>query len=392
MPSPDNKPASTVRVVIAFATVYIVWGSTYFFIRMSVEHIPPMLVGCLRYLTAGVLLLLYCLVTGERVFVWKNIRPAIVSGLLLLVLGNGALIWCEQYLPSSLAAILLASGPIWFVLLDKRKWRENFQSRETIIGLLVGFAGVILLFGEKLMQAFSATAAASSAGSSVAASSATASGSWQIFVMVILLLGSVSWAAGSLYAKYKSTGKSNSVNAGWQMLAAGLAFLPASWLSGELSGFHPQAVPLSAWLSVFYLVTMGSLAGYSAFVWLLQVRSATQVSTHAYVNPVVAVLLGLFFAGEKMSSFQWLGLAIILVSVLLINLAKYRASLSSAGAGKGAGKETVGAEKGSAGEGKESAEEGMESAGAEKGFAGEGKEKDEESFRPGVKMPKVLEQ
>src|SRR5882724_4813495 len=311
-PAPGNKPASAMMVVVAFAIVYIVWGSTYFFIRLSVEHIPPMLLGALRFVTAGVLMLLWCLARGERLFVWKNMRPALISGLLLLFFGNGALIWCEQYLASSLAAILLASGLIWFVLLDKRNWRENFRSRETIIGLLIGFAGVILLFGERLAEAFSSSAPAGPAGH------------WQVIAMAVLLLGSISWASGSLYAKYNSSGDSNSVNAGWQMLAAGAAFIPASLVSGEWSHFHVQDVTMTSWLSVFYLVTMGSLAGYSAFVWLLQVRSATQVSTHAYVNPVVAVLLGVLFANEKMSAAQLLGLTIILVSVLLINLAKYR--------------------------------------------------------------------
>jgi drug/metabolite transporter (DMT)-like permease len=313
------------RVIIAFAIVYVVWGSTYFFIRLSVAHIPPMLVGSMRFLIAGILMLCWCLATGERIFVWKNMKPAIVSGLLLLFFGNGALIWSEQYLPSSLAAILLASGPIWFVLLDRRKWRENFRSKETILGLLVGFAGVILLFGERLFTSLSADPAgtANVAASGVAGAEGT---NWQVVALLVLLAGSISWASGSLYAKYRSTGNSNSVNAGWQMLAAGVAFIPASLISGEWAHFHWQDVPLSSWLSIFYLVTMGSLAGYSAFVWLLQVRSATQVSTHAYVNPVVAVLLGVFFANEKMSPLQLLGLAIILISVLLINLAKYRAS------------------------------------------------------------------
>ncbi len=358
MPSPSDRPVSAIRVIIAFAIVYIVWGSTYFFIRLSVAHVPPMLVGCMRFLIAGIIMLVWCGATGERVFVWKDMKPAIVSGLLLLFFGNGALIWSEQYLPSSLAAILLASGPIWFVLLDKRKWKENFRSRETILGLLVGFAGVILLFGEQLLHSLSGSGAADAANGAIthaisgatgaadavhgagahAASGAagTAAGggdsagaagtNWPAVAMLVLLIGSISWASGSLYAKYKSTGNSNSVNAGWQMLAAGVAFIPASLISGEWSRFHWQDVPLSSWLSIFYLVTMGSLAGYSAFVWLLQVRSATQVSTHAYVNPVVAVLLGVFFANEKMSPMQLLGLAIILVSVLLINLAKYRAS------------------------------------------------------------------
>jgi drug/metabolite transporter (DMT)-like permease len=319
----SNKPASTVQVVVAFTILYIVWGSTYFFIRMAVEHIPPMLLGCMRFLVAGILMLLWCVVTGQRIFSWKYVRPAVVSGLLLLFLGNGGLIWSEQYLASSLAAILLAAGPIWFVLLDRGKWSENFRSRETIIGLLIGFAGVILLFGERLLGG----------------TMHSAGGHWQVIALGVLLLSSIFWASGSLYSKYKAAGNPNSVNAGWQMLAAGVAFLPASWGSGEMAHFHPQEVTMSSWLAVVYLVTMGSLAGYSAFTWLLQVRSATQVSTHAYVNPVVAVLLGMFFAGEKMSSIQLLGLAIILVSVLLINLAKYRAShVASAGVKSSVGK------------------------------------------------------
>ena len=309
MPSPSNRPASTMMVVVAFAIVYIVWGSTYFFIRMSVAHIPPMMVGVLRFLLAGVLMLLWCLFTKEKLFSWTVMRPAIISGILLLGLGNGALIWSEQYIPSSLAAILLAAGPIWFVLLDKGKWVENFRSKATIAGLVVGFVGVLLLFAEQLNKGISGNR-------------------MEMVALVVLVLGSISWASGSLYSKYKSAGGSNAVNAGWQMLAAGIAFVPASLISGEWASFDIRSVPMSSWMGIVYLVTMGSLVGYSAFVWLLQVRPATQVSTHAYVNPVVAVLLGVFFAGESMSALQLTGLAVILVSVLLINLSKYRGAIT----------------------------------------------------------------
>jgi drug/metabolite transporter (DMT)-like permease len=339
MSSAANRPVQTIHVIIAFTILYIVWGSTYFFIRLSLEHIPPYILGTMRFTTAGVLMLAWCIIRKEKVFSWKYIRPAVVSGLLLLFLGNGSLIWSEQYVASSLAAILLAGGPIWFVLLDRSKWQENFRSRETVIGLLIGFAGVILLFGERLLHSFGGARAAEDGGTVTGAN-----GHWQVIALGVLVFGSICWAAGSLYSKYRAAGNPNSVNAGWQMLAAGIAFVPMSWGSGELSHFHWQAVSTSSWLAVFYLVTMGSLAGYTAFTWLLQVRSATQVSTHAYVNPVVAVLLGVFFADEHMSPIQLLGLAIILVSVLLINLAKYRASAAARAAGTGESKSAADAD------------------------------------------------
>jgi len=311
MSTSSNRPASAIKVVVAFAIVYIVWGSTYFFIRLSVLHIPPMMVGALRFLLAGTLMLLWCLFTGKKLFSWRVMRPAIVSGLLLLGTGNGALIWSEQYIPSGLAAILLAAGPVWFVLLDKGKWKENFRNRSTIVGLVVGFVGVLLLFAQQLSGGLSGD-------------------HMETVALVVLVLGSVSWAAGSLYSKYRTAeGSSNAVNAGWQMFAAGVAFIPASLVSGEWGKFHPAETPLSSWMGIAYLVTMGSLVGYSAFVWLLQVRPATQVSTHAYVNPVVAVLLGSLFAGERMSWLQLSGLAVILVSVLLINLSKYRSAVGT---------------------------------------------------------------
>ena len=310
MPISSDRPAPVSLVIAAFATVYIVWGSTYFFIRLSVAHIPPMLVGLLRYLVAGVLMLGWCLLTGKDIFSRGTIGPAFVSGLLLLCCGNGALIWSEQYIPSGLAAILLASGPVWFVVLDKGKWRENFRSRSTIAGLVIGFAGVLLLFGERLKEGIGSGGAGSP--------------NRVMLALAVLVCGSISWAAGSLYSKYRSAPVSNAVNTGWQMLTAGLVFVIASVVSGEWRGFYVRDVPLSSWLGIGYLVSMGSLAGYSAFVWLLQVRPATQVSTHAYVNPVVAILLGVWFAGERMSAVQLLGLAVILASVLLINLAKYR--------------------------------------------------------------------
>ena len=315
MSSASGQAPSAMKVAAAFGTVYLVWGSTYFFIRLSVEHIPPMLVGAFRYVLAGLMMLVWCLFTKERIFSWRVIRPAMVSGLLLLLGGNGLLIWAEQYVPSSLAAILLSSGPIWFVVLDRGKWRENFRSKATISGLIVGSIGVLLLLGERLIGEAGETAGK---GGGMAA-------------LAVLVLACVSWAAGSLYSKYKTVGNSNVVNAGWQMTAAGVGFVVCSAVAGEWGHFRPREVPMLSWISIIYLVIMGSLVAYTAYTWLLQVRPATQVSTHAYVNPVVAVLLGVAFAGERLSFVQLIGLIVILFSVLLINLAKYRAGVRSRG-------------------------------------------------------------
>lgn len=300
-----KKSISPVMVIVAFATVYLVWGSTYFFIQKAVQHIPPMILGALRFLIAGLLMMGWCLLKGERIGTWPQIKPAIISGLLLLLVGNGAVIWVEKSLPSSFVAILLSSAPIWFVALDKPKWKENLTNRSTILGLIIGFIGVILLFSEKAAVAVSLTG-----------------NNYEIIGFFILIIGSISWAGGSLYSKYHSSG-STTVSSAWQMLAAGTAFMLGSFLSHEWNGFELQSVTTISWLSLLYLILFGSLAAYSAYVWLLQVRPATQVSTYAYVNPVVAVLLGVFFAGEHMSLVQTSGFVVILSSVLLINLAKY---------------------------------------------------------------------
>ena len=293
-------------VVLAFATVYIVWGSTYFFIQRAIESIPALMMGSIRFLIAGLILLGWCLIKKEKIWNPEQIKAAAVSGLLMLFIGNGAVIWAEQSLPSSLVAVLVSSSPIWFVVLDKPKWKENFRSKSVLTGLAIGFIGVFLLFSERVSAAL---------GSSTQSA--------QVIGLIILVIGSMAWAGGSLYSKYKSSG-SGTASTAWQMLAAGLAFLPGSFLNKEWNGFDLSAVSTSAWLSLAYLITFGSLIGYSAYVWLLQVRPATQVSTYAYVNPVVAVLLGVFFAGEHMSWIQVIGLSVILISVLLINLANYR--------------------------------------------------------------------
>ncbi|MES2107780.1 MAG: EamA family transporter [Bacteroidota bacterium] len=303
----SQKSASPLLVVIAFATVYIVWGSTYFFIRMSEQGgMPPFLLGAIRFTIAGALLMGWCIIKGEKIFVKRDIINAAVTGILLLLVGNGIVIWAEKTLPSAMVAIMVSSAPIWFVLLDKPNWSINLKNKSTIIGLIIGFAGVILLFSEQLQVMF------------------TGGGASLLPWMLLLLLGSISWSYGSLYAKHRPSTGSASVSTAWQMLIAGIVYLPISLVHGEFKGLDLGSIQATGWLSVLYLVVFGSIAAYNAYVWLLQVRPATQVSTYAYVNPVIAVILGVVFAHENISLIQLTGLFVILASVLLINLAKYR--------------------------------------------------------------------
>src|SRR3990172_507657 len=251
-------------VIVAFAIVYLVWGSTYLFIQKAVLHIPPMMLGAIRFLIAGGILMGWCLLRGEGIGTWQQIKTAIFSGLLLLLVGNGAVIWAEQSIPSSLAAILVSSAPIWFVVLDKPRWRENLTNRSTVLGLISGFIGVLILFSGEAMEAFYSSGK-----------------NYDIIGFFILFIGTISWAGGSIYSKYHASG-STTVSSAWQMLAAGFAFISVSLLSHEWREFEWQSVTTSSWLSLLYLILMGSLAGYSAYVWLLKVRPVTQVSTYAY--------------------------------------------------------------------------------------------------------------
>lgn len=295
-------------VIIAFAMVYIVWGSTYFFIQKALAGFPPFILGTFRFLVAGILLISWCAVKGEKIFDRKSIKHAAIGGILMLGVGNGLVIWVEQFIPSGLVAILVSSAAMWFVILDKPKWKENLKSASTVTGLIIGFIGVILLFAEQMMQTMNSD-----------------QNNTQILGIFLLLLAPIGWAAGSLYSKYNSgDAVSVSVSTSWQMLAAGLAFIPGTLITNEFADFDWRDVPGDAWLAIGYLIIFGSIVAFSAYVWLLTVRPATQVSTYAYVNPVVAVLLSVLFTSEKVTFIQILGLFVILGSVLLINLAKYR--------------------------------------------------------------------
>lgn len=306
MQSTPNKPAPLITVIIAFAIVYIVWGSTYFFIQAAERDFPPFLLGAIRFSASGFLLLAWCAIKKYPLVHRPQMRTSFIVGNLLLFIGNGSIIWAEITLPSSFVAVLVSAAPLWFVLFDNRNRKANLTNKPILIGIVTGFAGVVLLFSEKIFSNASSTTS-----------------TLQIICLLVILVGNISWSVGSLYSKYHAQGNTM-VGASWQMIFAAVSFLIVALATGETSHFHISEIHLRAWLSVIYLITMGSLAGYSAYIWLLQVRPATHVSTNAYVNPVVAVLLGVFFGGEMIDNLQIVALVIILASVFIINFDKYK--------------------------------------------------------------------
>jgi drug/metabolite transporter (DMT)-like permease len=305
MPDTSNKHAPLVTVIIAFAIVYIVWGSTYFFIQASERDFPPFILGAMRFFASGFMLLGWCAIKKYKLVYRPQMKTSFIVGNLLLFIGNGAIIWAEETLPSSFVAVLVSSAPLWIVLFDSRNRKENLSNTKIVLGILTGFLGVVLLSSEKIFSSLF-----------------PAAGTLQIISLLVIVAGNISWCIGALYSKYNSSGNTM-VGVAWQMIFAAISFLIVAFCTGETSHFQFQQVHIRAWLSIIYLITLGSLAGYSAYIWLLQVRPATHVSTNAYVNPVVAVLLGVFFGGETINGLQIGALILILSSVFIINFDKY---------------------------------------------------------------------
>jgi drug/metabolite transporter (DMT)-like permease len=302
--SPIYKEPSKGLVAAAFAAVYILWGSTYVGIAIAIKTVPPFLMAGTRFFVAGLLLYIWCLLRGEKTPDIVSTFKSVGAGTLMLFCGTTSLIWCEQYMPSALAAVIIASVPFWFVLLDKANWKKNFSDKFILIGLLVGFIGIMLLFNGKASFNFHHRA--------------------QIIAFIVLMIGSALWAAGSLYSKYSGAKGTTTMLASIQMMAAGICGIMTSILSGETNHFVLSDVSMRSIYAILYLITFGSLIGYIAYIWLLKVRPPALVGTYAYVNPVVAMSLGCLLNNEMIAGTQIAALIIILSGVLLVNLSKYK--------------------------------------------------------------------
>ncbi len=268
----------TALIVAAFLAVYVIWGSTYLAIRFAVETLPPFLMASARFLVAGGLL--YAVRRRragppER----RHWAAAAVTGGLMLCGGNGGVVWAEQFVASDLTALIVATVPLWMVLFDAARPGGERPARLTLVGLVVGFAGVAVL---------------------VEPGRGIAGGGVPWGPALVLLGASASWAAGSLLSRHLPAPKSHGQGTAMQMLAGGAALLVLGAASGELGELSLAGASARSLASLAYLIVFGSLVAYSAYVWLLRVASPARVSTYAFVNPVVAVLLGWALAGEPL--------------------------------------------------------------------------------------------
>jgi len=290
------------KIILAFALVYVFWGSTYLGIGIAVEHIPPALMCASRFLTAGLLMLAYCAVTGRRVrYSPRELGQMATVGILLLMGGNLTLSYAERIVPTGLAALLIAVTPLWFLVLDSWLLGDHHISRRGTIGLAVGIVGVVVLIWPDLLHPSSL-------------------GRRELWWSLALQAGSFSWAFGSVLSKkWKNPSADPFASTAWQVTFAGVTNLIFALLVEETSGVTWTLRGVGA---VLYLVVCGSWIGYTAYIWLLQHVPTSKVSTYAYVNPVVAVFLGWLILHERIDRYIMIGSAIIVASVVLVTSAK----------------------------------------------------------------------
>ena len=282
----------------ALIALYLIWGSTYLAIRFVVETIPPFLSAGVRFLIAGVILFVWRRLAGEPMPSARQWRDVSIVGLLLLLGGNGLVSWAEQYVPSGATALIIGSIPIWLVLLEALRPGGAKPGRIAILGLITGFFGIVILVGPLNLP-----------------------GGEQLNPLgtAVLLLAALLWAMGSIYSRSAEMPGSALMTTGSQMLVGSLGLLAVSALSGEWARFDPASVTRQSLISLLYLIIFGSLVAFSAYAWLLRHARVSLVATYAYVNPVVAVLLGSWLADEPLNARILLAALVIIGSVVLIN-------------------------------------------------------------------------
>ena len=289
------------KILLAFAIIYLVWGSTYLAIRVGVLEMPPFLMAGMRFTLAGIALYAWMRITGVPSPNWREWKAATLLGALMFLMDYACLFWAEQRVPSGIAAVILAAIPVCITILEIIFLRTQRLTIRLGLGLLVGIIGVAVLMNP----------AASLGEAPLDRRGAIA-----------LLVACLGWSIGTIVSKRVPQPKSKPMSAAAQMLTGGVMLLLLAAMAGEFGRFHLEEISGKAWFSVFYLILAGSIVSYTAYVWLLDYESPTKVGTYAYVNPVVAVIIGSALGGEVVGRRTMLGMALILVSVVAITTMK----------------------------------------------------------------------
>ncbi len=291
------------KLVPALAAVYFIWGSTYLGIRIAIETLPPFLMAGVRFLVAGGVLLLWSRWRGPHRFTGTLWKTSAISGILMFLGGNGAVVWAEQFVPSGMVALLVATVPFWIVLQDWLSGRGSPPGIGLTFGILWGFAGVgLLVTGSEIGMA----------------------GAQDLLGGFLVLGGAACWSAGSLVARYGARPASAALGNGVQMVAGGGALLLLGLIRGEAATFDPAGISTGSVAAFFYLVVFGSLIGFTSYIWLLRNTTPAVASTYAYVNPAVALFLGWALAGEPLSPRTGLAAFVILSAVVIITTQRTR--------------------------------------------------------------------
>jgi drug/metabolite transporter (DMT)-like permease len=295
MEATTDRPAW--KTLLAFAIIYFVWGSTFLAIRVGVREVPPLLLAAMRFLVAGIVLYGWMIAKGERSPSGRQWMSVSLLALLIFVFDYGLLFWAEQRVPSGISAVMLALIPVFIALSEIFFLRTQRLTLRLALALLIGIGGVAVLMsgslnlGDAPIDKFGALA---------------------------LIVASMSWSVGSVLTRKLELPSSKVMSSGAQMLVGGVLLTLAGGVMGEFRRFHPSAVSREAWFSLVYLIIAGSIIGFTAYVWLIHHESPTKVGTYAYVNPVVAVLLGYLLGGEGLGLRTILGTMFVLVSVVVI--------------------------------------------------------------------------
>ncbi len=298
------------KLYLCFFLIYFIWGSTYLAIRYAIASIPPFLMAGLRFFLAGMLMYFFLRWRGVPAPAWSQYWRLAVVGVFLFLGGNGLVVWAEQTIDSGLAALLVSTLPLWLILLDWLWANGPAPQLRAVFGILLGIVGTVLLIKPALVLPWLAE--------STAETDATGSGAQQALASLVVVFASVLWAIGSIYSKKFVKPHSVFMSAACQMTGGGLSLLLVASVQGEWSQFNPAAISWVSLAGFSYLFCFGSMVAISAYVWLLQNASASAVSTYAFVNPLVALLLGWLIASEPLTMTIIIGAGVILAGVMLV--------------------------------------------------------------------------